>query len=133
MRFIQIFSTAFFVFFLAGICTEYEERRNVSDDTFILDFVSGAFAATKKSDLGILYYTCNTTSYRYDFSHNTLEPITALAVPTLQTKPSLTSDEIAVLTTGLGVGEVAALVRLSAGLTSKDKVAALLGGLSGFA
>lgn len=137
MRSVQVFCAAFLIFFCVGLYIGYQGRNGVTDEEYLLASIADNFQTSPFSPYGQgpYNYICNARNlFQYDFVSNSIVPTFAdvLSVPQTKIPSSLKGETILLLTSGLTVNELAAAARDSAGLTLRDRIAAVLGGLTGY-
>jgi hypothetical protein len=140
MRSVYIFCAAFVVFYLVGAFTERQARKKITDHDFLLDTAASRFdrlpfteRSTVKGAFHKLYYRCgNQILYSFDTNTSVVQAEVFRTLKPPFVEASFSHEEIALLAAGWGVSEGAAYLRLTLGMSWKDKIAALLGGLSGY-
>lgn len=134
LRYIYIFCAAFTIFFVVGGLSEFSARRGVSDREFLLATAASRFRSGPADLPWQLSYQCGTqVLYQFSLNKSAIERVAYRQRESHHVELSLTHEEIALLASGWGISEGAAYLRLSLGLSWRDKIAALLGGLSGYA
>src|SRR6267142_1849908 len=142
-RFLGIFCAAFTIFFIVGFHSEYKSNKEISDKDFLLKVASRRFVGELDNPNGLVYKCDKTVFYQFNFSTNELQEVTVRPYRPYPYEPNPFGPEkteinpsyetIALLAAGWGLSDAAVLARMELGFTGKDKLAALLGALSGYA
>jgi hypothetical protein len=139
-RFLGIFCAAFTICFIIGFHSEYKSSKEISDRDFLLKVASRRFVGEPDNPTGLVYKCDKTVLYQFDFSTSELQEVTVrpykpypspFASEKTEINPSY--ETIALVAAGWGLSDAAVLARMELGFTGKDKLAALLGSLSGYA
>jgi hypothetical protein len=135
---LKYFALGFFVFSIVGAASGWHDRRAITAEDAMVAMVSKHINVKydKASNQMQMNYVCNSTPlYRYSLRDSSPLPLTAdvidIPIPSESKLEAKTVETLLTATTGLGLAEIS-LARLGGVSETRDKIAVLVGGISGY-